>query len=333
MKTIRFKRKNSKKILMLIAALVLLYLIIYVAPSLIGWLAPTEKIEKGTLKVTDEVECFFVRTEKVYVAPSGVKVKYLIGEGEKVGKRVRVVSFEKTGAKLKENQTSDYQKVMSRLDKKGTVMKTGKSTIAGVVSYYVDGYERKLTPKTMYRMNQGEYNAIMEEPENVKHKEAFKGEPLYKVCSNQIWYMVFWIDTAGITKYEEGNEVTVEIDGSKVKADVHKILQENGKWRVILKCRNYYKDFAKLRHEDVTVLSNDYSGLIVTNSNITTEDGKPGVMVKRTDGEYSFVRVKILATDRERSVVQADSFVDDDGILINTVGAYDEIEKNPKSGT
>ena len=333
MKTVNIKHNKGKKIAMLTAALVILYLIIYVAPSLIGWLAPTEQIEKGTLQVTDEVDCFFVRHEKVYTAPDGGDVTYKKDEGEKVGKGVQVVEFEATGEKLDEGETSEYQSLMTRLGKDGTKTRDGRTTMAGIVSYSVDGYERKLTRKTMYEMNEGEYNAILEKPSDVRHENAFKAEPLFKVCDNQAWYLVFWINTEGITKYEKGNEVEVSIGDDKVNAEVHRIIDEDGKWRVVLRCRNYCKDFATLRHEEVTVKSNDYSGLLVTNSNITTEDGKPGVMVKQTDGEYRFVRVKIVASDGERSVVAADSFVDEEGLLVDTVGAYDEIEKNPKSGT
>ena len=43
--------------------------------------------------------------------------------------------------------------------------------------------------------------------------------------------------------------------------------------------------------------------------------------------------MNIIASDGERSVVSADSFTDEDGDLVKTVGAYDEVVKKPEKGT
>ena len=81
------------------------------------------------------------------------------------------------------------------------------------------------------------------------------------------------------------------------------------------------------------IVSQDYNGLIAKSKSITTKDGKPGVMVRQTSGEYAFTQVKVIASDGEYTVLQDVSFIDENGNSVNTVNVYDEILKNPGKGT
>lgn len=327
------KKKNGKTVVFFILALLVLGVIIYVAPPVIGLFASTNQIEKGTLQVRDDVTGYFVRNEAVYVASEGGHLKYHKREGTKIGKNVRIADFVANGLKLEKKDKSEYQDIIDRLS--GGGVKTGNciSAESGVVSYMVDGYESVLTPKTMNKISKAEISKMTEDTVSVKRSSAYAGEPVYKIYDNQAWYMIFWVGTGGITKYEQGSTVTIRIGGVDIQASVEKITGDKDQWKVILKSRNYYKDFATLRCENVTIISNDYTGLIINNESITTKKGKPGVYVKKIYGDREFVRVNIIASDGERSVVSADSFTDEDGDLVKTVGAYDEVVKKPEKGT
>ena len=89
--------------------------------------------------------------------------------------------------------------------------------------------------------------------------------------------MVFWIDEGDIGNYRTGYSVDVKLAGTKVKAVIDKIREEDDRCKVILKCNESFPGFLLLRKAEATVITKDYQGLSVPNESIVTKDGKPGV--------------------------------------------------------
>ena len=100
--------------------------------------------------------------------------------------------------------------------------------------------------------------------------------------------------------------------------------------RVILSCDRYYEKFDRIRTGTCRLIRASRNGIILYSDSITEENGVKGVYVmsKRVD-RATFVPVKILLSDGEKTVVEKDYFTNDAGQKTATVENYDEILKKP----
>lgn len=330
-------KKNRKPIYIFVLALIVLYVVIYVIPKVTDVFETTEVLEAGSLQVTEAVTCYFVRGETVYEAGSAGSLEYLIDEGTHIRKGTKVVKLteEKKQTDPEESplDKSEYKDIVTRLSDQVVRTADCKAQSSGVLSYYVDGYENYFTPETMESLKYEEVEPLKIQAEDTKRKSTLDREPIFKICDNDNWYLVCWVEAASVAKYEAGSEVTIQLPEGDVKATVRSITEDGDHWRVILRSNRYYEAFTSSRIEEATIVSHDYNGLIVKNGSITTKDGDPGVMVRQTGGDYAFVRVKVIASDGEYSVLKEVSFTDEDGSSVKTVNVYDEILRNPGKGT
>lgn len=91
-------KKSSRKrkriwIPTLAAVIVILFLIIYVFPSVTGVLETTSAIEYGSLQVVDSVDVYLVRDETVYYASRAGQLQYNVNEGDVVRKGTKVLQI------------------------------------------------------------------------------------------------------------------------------------------------------------------------------------------------------------------------------------------------
>lgn len=332
-------KKNRKPIYFFILALVLLYIVIYVIPKVTGAFETTEVLKAGGLQETEETTCYFVRDESVYEAGSAGSLKYLIDEGTHIRKGTKVAeltadgnsSSGKNGKSAEEK--SDYKEIISRLSDNVIRSISCEAQSSGVLSYYTDGYETYFTPKTMGKLTYDDVEGLKIEAEDVKRKSTMEKEPLFKICDNDNWYIMCWVEAASVAKYQVGQSITVQLPAGDVKTTVKSITEDGDQWKLILRSNRYYEEFAKSRIEEGILISQEYTGLIAKSSSITTKDGQTGVMVRQTSGEFVFTRVKVIASDGEYSVLKDVSFTDEEGNSVNTVNVYDEILKRPGKGT
>ncbi|MCB6992517.1 hypothetical protein LI177_03330 [bacterium 210820-DFI.6.37] len=330
-------KKNRKPIYIFVLALVVLYIVIYIIPKVTGAFETTEVLKAGTLQETEETVCYFVRDETVYEAGSPGTLKYLVDEGTHIRKGTKAVKLTADESASADDQnaeeSSDYKEMISRLSGHAVQSVSCAAQSSGILSYYVDGYEGYFTPKTMDKLTYEDVEKLKIEAENVERKSTMEKEPLFKICDNDNWYILCWVEAASVARYEVGKDVMVQLPAGEVKASVKSITEDNDQWKLVLRSNQYYEEFAKSRIEEGRLVSEDYSGLIAKNSSITTKNGQPGVMVKQTSGEFVFTRIKVIASDGEYSVLKDVSFTDEDGNSVNTVNVYDEILKRPGKGT
>ena len=328
--------KEKRKPILIYLALVLgLGLLIYAVPKVTDVFETTEVIMTGTLQVTEEVECYFVREETVYEAGAAGTAKYLIDEGTHIRTGTVTAEFkedETDGAEIMEPQ-SKYDQVIEGVGKDAVRTVSFEAQSSGVLSYYADGYESTLTPQTMDAITYDEVKHMESNAIDLKHKKLRKKEPVFKICDNDNWYIMCWIDSASISKYQVGNDITIQLPEGNVDMTIQSITEDDGKWKLICWSNNYYEAFTTSRVEDAVLVSKDFDGLIIKNSCITTRDDKIGVMVLQKNGDFEFTRIKVIANDGEYSAVEDDTFTDRDGNSVKTVQVYDEILKRPGKGS
>ncbi len=323
-------KKNKIVLAIFFALTVSLYFITSAAPNLTGALKKTEVLQYGGLQVSDEVTCYLVREESVYLAGRAGQIQYYIEEGQQLRGGVRVLTV---SPNMGSEGTSRYTELTKYSQEKnipfGTVSQNYVTEFNGAVSYYIDGLESILTPDTMGTIPKEELEGYNYKTVNVVRDDTVTGDPLYKMIDDNIWYVLYWIDAGNISKYEIDKDIWINLPLGQVKGKVYQILDDGKQWRVLLKFNRYYEDFAHLRKVNAEVITSDSKGLIVRNVSITAEDGKAGVMVRDVTGKFIFKPIKVLSTNGEYSLIEVAQFITEDGEKVETVNAYDEILTRP----
>lgn len=327
-------KKNLKKrrpLLIYVLAVLVLGLLIYAAPKVTDIFENTTLLEVGSIQVSEETECYFVRQEAVYEAGAPGKVEYRIKEGTHIKTGTKLANFDADDTEGSEVMAarSKYAEIIENIGNDAVKTVSFESKSSGIVSYCADGLESKLTPKTMDKYDREKAMEISVEPVELKQSPVRKDEPVLKICDNDNWYIMCWVESASIANYEVGNTVTVSLPAGSVDMDIESITQDGDYWKITLWSNNYYEDFAKSRVEEGLLISKDYEGLKTETSNIILDGKDPVVLVLQQNGDYSIVKVKVIANDGTYSVLQDVSFTDADGNFVNTVNIYDEILRNP----
>lgn len=328
-------KPKKRTIYIFVIALVTLYIVIEIIPSLTGALTRTEILRYGQIKVEQEVICYLVRNETVYCAPESGSLKYKFEEGSLIKKGATVIKFSKDSSKVKDEtdplKGSDY---MTLIDRLGNNMVTDSSFTAasrGIFSTNIDGYEAIFAIDKMDGLKYQDVSGMSIKTQDVLRNYAIKGEPIYKISDNSEWYMVFWVKKTESAKFNTGSNVTVSLPDGDVRASVSKIVADDEYIMVILKTNRYYKSFATQRKVQATVLMVDQRGLLVSNKSLTTKDGVEGVYIKNTIGDYIFKPIRTVATDGKKTLVLEDIYYDEKGQPVETVNIYDEVLRNPEA--
>ena len=301
------KRLLSRAVLWFLAVLIV-FAIAYFIPKVSGALKATYVVHYDNVFVSDKVEACLVKDETVvYAERSGIP-DYELEEGEHI------------------RSTAEVMKVGRRGYLAGT---------PGILSYYTDGYETYFIKDNIQNITRKKVNDMDLEPKSARQEEVTKGDPLYKIADDKEWYMIYWLSEDDSKHCSEGAFVDVILEEtSEIRARIVNIYAQDDYNMIVLKTFDYYPDLAKKRVVNAEVVTVDETGLLVEQSSIVTVDGNPGVYVKQLNGDYKFVRVKILTWVGDNAIVASDTFNEMVGELmeqVTTIKLYDEVLKNGKS--
>lgn len=322
--------KNIKKkpIILFFIAVIALYVIIYIVPKVTGALVSSYTASYGELRIADETDGWLVRNEKVYTAGNGGSVNRYIKAGTLIRRGTSVMEISgKGGGEIDEA----YTDLLSRLGDSAVETEDYTAQDGGIVCYYADGYEGRLTPDTMEKGGLSYYGKVTQDAVmDLKRDTAAAGEPVFKIVDRTKWYLVCFVEESSRDRYEEGQEIQVAFEDDTVRMDVRSVKKMDGKVRIILETDYFYKGFASTRAAKVSLITYEQRGLLVENDSITEEKGQQGVYVKIRSGDFVFVPIEVIKTDGVHSLVTDGTFTDEEGNLISTVEIYDEVLKNPK---
>jgi putative membrane fusion protein len=261
--------------------------------------------EYGTLGKSQEVECIFVRSEEVYTSANSGTVNRAVGDGQLVRASSLVATVD------------------------------GKSyynDIRGLVSYYSDGYESKITPENMTELTIKSLSTY-KETTNIDKELSQKveaGDVIYKIVENNQWYLVYWVKTDEAESLSIGQSVTVDFGNEEnVSMTVLSITEQETDTQVILSCNRNYEDFDKYRVKECTIITSSNSGIILNTDSIVEKDGVKGVYVIDKFNNENFTPIRILGTQGDKTVVAKNYFYDAEGNSVHTVETYNEILKSP----
>ena len=324
-------KKVAKRIIsgLFVLSLIVLYIIIYAVPGVTGALTQTEILQYGNLRVADSTTVYFVRSEKVYTATRAGNINYYIGDGIQVKAGTRILDI--TPGAQDADEVSEYAELIARLGDGGAGPADFVSEFNGITGYFIDGYENYFTPETMRDLRHDRVSKLDLAPVNVVRERTIRGEPLYKISDNREWYIICWVDTGNVVKYERGRNVTIELPLGQIRASILDIVEDGNKWLIVFKTDRYYEDFARIRSAPATVVTSNYNGIIIRNESIAVNDGVIGVYIKTRTGSFVFRPVSIITSDGDESLVEVAFFYDDEGVRVATVNVYDEILRRPNA--
>ena len=305
MKAKKTTKGTKRTIFIYLLALVLLYVVIYVVPQVSDIFVETYTAEYGTLQVTDEATCLFVRNEKVYSAKSGGSVERVV----KAGRLMR------SGANIVNVGNLAYH-----------------SDMKGIVSYYHDGLENLYTPENLTGITSEALSKEKQESNPVMKAvsgEAASGDVVFKIVDNQKWYLLCWLKKDTAAKYSEGRNIVVDFQDGKegsestqLKMHIDSMTVQGDETLMVMSCNRHYEDFDQYRMKKCTLIASSVSGIFLETDSIVEEEGQKGVYVVDKLGNYNFTPVRILGQDGDVTVVEKNYFYDAEGYAVSTVQNY-----------
>jgi hypothetical protein len=315
-----------------------LYAIIYAAPRIEGIGIETDVIKYEQLPIADTVTVLFVRDETLYTAASSGAPNYMIAEGTKIRAGSQVMYIE-PGVVSPDSQGQDEQPeddpiaaLARTAGQDARVSEGGVSPSTAIVSYYGDGWERKVTPENILSLPKSIFDEAPDEATALTREQVRAGEPVYRITNNNLWRVAFWIDGADKTvldKYSIGRAVFLDLGTTKVRAYVETSEPRGRDLFIVLRSDMYYKDLDKYRKRELSVVFSEVSGAVIEKQAVKLKSGQPGVYVKQQSGTFKWVPVSVLKESGGRYLVAETSFAGADGKGISTIRYYDEIMSDP----
>jgi len=330
---ISIPKKIRKFIIYYLAALLILYLVIVLAPKATDAFESTEILQPGSLKLSCETSGYFVKKEAIATAGNAGTLKYKHKPGAIVGKDWPMSSIESGDAiqEAGENVSSAFASQMKNLEKFDRVVETNYSPISGVFSLTIDGGEAYFSPENLENITRKEAESLSVKKKSLKRTNTTAGDPIFKITSDGRWYFVCWLKKNDREHFDEGQDVTLKLPEGEVLATVDSITKEDKKrYRYVISSNRFYKGIDEARHEDATITGSNVTGLIMDNDCIIEKKGVEGVYVRDKNGDYAFTPIRVISTDGNESVVSESRYYDDKGKTVLTVSVYDEVSKNPK---
>ncbi len=335
-------RKIKIKIIpIFIIVVVALYVVIYVLPKLTGFFDEKYSAEYGDFSVCDETEGYLVKSETVYGATYSGTLERL----EKEGSLIRVGTSPVNVVEAAPiEMPSDISELKDKLGQNISVVDGYWVKEGGIVSYFIDGYENSLTFEKASQEGIDYFEDITQKDViEMPSEYTYIDYPVFKIVDPTIWHLVAFIPKEHLQRYEVWQDVEVLFDVEEDAANMNVLQMDNRSvdmyvigiedqgdvGKLILESDKYYDGLGKSRVSNVRIATVNRRGLLIEKGSITEKDSVTGVYVVDKKGEYYFMPVKVLATDGEIVVVEASSFEDEEGNIVDTIDPFDEILRNP----
>ncbi|MBO4235627.1 MAG: hypothetical protein J5928_04205 [Firmicutes bacterium] len=333
-----------------VLALIVLYVIIYLVPEVTGMLDSTYVVEYGVLSIHDDTTGYLIRNERVYAAESSGLVNRIAAEGDLLRRGNMVVDISGGTASA---PTERLRKIKDSLQGLMIDVHGNTSQSGGIVSYYVDGFENKMTTENALYYRKNDFEGVTQDKVVALGSSVNEGYPVFKLVDNTKWYLIAYVPNSKSANYVVGRTVDViftkasetsveevdetddeEIDESEtygsVEMEIVAAEEEDGSIRLVLGSNRFFSGLGELRTAQCRIISSSVRGLKIENGSIVEEDGRLGVYMKRKTGKYRFVPINVLGSDDKTTVVSDMYFYDENGVWTSTIDPFDDILRDPE---
>ncbi|MDR0853839.1 MAG: hypothetical protein LBN34_05670 [Clostridiales Family XIII bacterium] len=332
------KTRTKVAIIVFIFIAVGLYCVMSFVPKIADLAEKTEIIEYKEFKVMDEVTAVIVRTETLFLAARSGGSEPLSPEGTKVRTGIRVYNINEAVPVATSEETEGAEKpfadILAAAGDGALMSEGGVVPVTAIVSYFADGYEKRITPENISELTKEMAASLPEEGKSLTRGTVSTGEPIYKLTDNNVWYMAYWIPKKGVntSNYEEGKAVTVDLGTTRVSATIIEIKEAGADNFIVLKSDMYYKDLPKYRTQKVKVIFEEYEGAVVGSKAVVMEHGADGVYVKQQNGTFKWIPVQVIKENDGRCLIKEGKFYDaEDGKEVISIRIYDEVLSDPRA--
>lgn len=311
-----------------IIAVILLAVIIYAVPSLMGLLDTTYTIESGTVQVKDSVDdAWIIRDDTVYSAKEDASMDALVKDGTLVKGKSRVAALKAGGS---QTLGPKYMKLSHKL---GKSMKATDGTVpsGGYVSYSADGYEGTLNSSVLDKVTEKTLKSVGNDSLDLSGSSCAAGQPIFRITKNGTWWLVFFADADQAKKYTVGGKVQTTLEDKTLETTVRSVQKDGDRRRIVLSCKEYHPFYRTERKVSLENVTESDTGLLVETRSIVKIKDREGVLVLDKVGRKHFTPIQIKASNGETAAVYEDLYMNSKGEFVETVNNYDEVVKSPSA--
>lgn len=176
--------------------------------------------------------------------------------------------------------------------------------VAGIVSFYLDGCERFLTPANLETLSVEDVRSVLagRMPESAEQSRLEKN--IFRIIKPDKWYVVLLSKDANWNPVN-GQIFTVQFEGfegSAFSGKVVRMLKAGGEVMAQLEMDSALGPLL-MKRAGKAMIGINLTGLSVPVKAITVVNGQPGVTVKDVPGG-TFVPVEVLSSDSQNAIVQ-----------------------------
>ena len=211
---------------------------------------------------------------------------------------------------LRQNKRGDskltklYDEENTRLASIQSWRKASTADRDGVVSFYIDGYERDLTPDGLNNLSISDVRTVLGGG-NLANTKATRNDGIYRIVDQDRWYVAvlsagsLWTPMVGQDNYYMQLE---GFDDLTFTASVYSVQKENGTTLAVFEIHDPIGPLI-YRRSGKAKLSITLTGLSVRTDALYNENGQMGVWVYDVPGG-TFVPVEVLSTDGSIAMIQ-----------------------------
>lgn len=210
---------------------------------------------------------------------------------------------------LRQNKRDDtkltklYEEENTRLNSIASWRQVSKAGRAGVVSFYLDGYESDLTVEMLGSLSPADVQAVLSGSE-LAHTEDVLEAGIYKIVDQDLWYVAMVADAEAWNPVV-GQEYFLQLEGFEdlsYSATVTSVQKSSG---TVLAIFEINQPIGPLMYQRTgrAILSISLSSLAVRNHALYNQEGQIGIWLYDVPGG-TFVPVEVLSTQGDISLIQ-----------------------------
>jgi putative membrane fusion protein len=242
-------------------------------------------------------EALIVRDEKVIEAPITGRVELLVGEGDRLASGKKLVEI---------NSSNQKQKIFNQK--------------AGIVSFAVDGLEKKVNADSMNQINLNNFESLQGNYEHLLSGDKVKkDEALYRIINNFKLYLIVKVPISQADRFRINELIFIEQRNSDklFEARIINIRPNLEDIFFFIELEQFIPQWTNRRRIELNIIKNIYRGIKIPRKAVFSQPSGQGVLKVSGYNKYEFQEVVILDGN-------------DDQVIVSGLEIGEEIILNPE---